>query len=173
MRTDMTVAALSVAAALALSPCHARSACAQAANVGRIEGTVTDSIHVRPLAGVRVLAIGTGANANVRGATTSDSAGRYRIDSLAAGRYMLGLESPLLDSLEIALPPREAVVAAGGAAVVHLALPPAAKLRAAVCPGVALPAGTGAIFGHVVSAETEGPAPGIVVAIQWRELNVD
>ena len=58
-------------------------------------------------------------------------------------------------------------------ATLDLALPSAAKLRAAVCPGVSLSPKTGAIFGRVVSAETEGPLAGVQIAMQWRDLDLD
>jgi hypothetical protein len=103
----------------------------------------------------------------------SDSAGRYHIDSLPIARYIVGLESALLDSLELTLSPREANVTADPTATLDLALPSAAKLRSAVCPGAALPPETGVVFGHVVSAESENPLAGVTVAMSWRELGVD
>jgi hypothetical protein len=146
---------------------------AQEVRHGRLVGTVLDSVFVRRLAGVRVVAVGEGDRANVQGSATSDSLGFYRIDSLPAGRYTVGFESPLLDSLEITVSPREATVAPGGTATVDLALPPAAKLRAAVCPGVTLPPETGAIVGHVVSAENEGSLSGATIAMSWHDLSFD
>jgi hypothetical protein len=162
-----------LALAVALCGVVARTARAQAANAGRLDGTVTDSVHARPLTGVRVQALGVESPERMRGAATTDSSGQFRIDSLPPGRYMVGFESPLLDSLEMALPPHAVTIEAGRSATVDLAMPPAAKLLAAICPGVALAPGRGAIFGHVVSAETESSAPGMVVAIAWRELGVD
>jgi hypothetical protein len=159
-------------AAVALALCVARPSHAQSADTGRLEGTVTDSVHARPLAGVRVVAVGTDSLSATLRATTSDSAGRYHIDSLSAGRYVVGFESPLLDSLELTVSPREATLASGTATTLDLALPPAAKLRAALCPGVALPAGTGVIVGHVVSAESESPLPGTEIAMQWHDIGV-
>src|SRR5919107_2317830 len=171
MRFRMTPIRLLVA--LALVPCLARPASAQADRNGRIEGTVTDSVRARPLAGGRVLAVNAGSPADAPATAVTDSAGRYHIDALRAGRYTVGFESPLLDSLEIAPPVRAGEVAPGGTATVNLAVPPAAKLRAAVCSGAPLPAETGAIFGHVVSAETESPLAGAEVALAWWERSVD
>lgn len=151
----------------------ARAAEAQSDGRGRVEGVVFDSVHTRPLAGVRVLAVGTGVRTDVRGNAISDSAGRYEIDSLAPGLYMVGFESPLLDSLEIVLPPRKAEVAPGSVATVDLAMPPTAKIRAAVCPAGTLTENTGAIFGHVVSAETESSLAGVTIGMAWREIAVD
>jgi hypothetical protein len=142
-------------------------------NQGRVVGVVFDSVHARPLAGAHVVAVGTGAQSELRREATSDSSGRYVIDSLPLGRYIVGFESALLDSLEVALSPREATVAPGQVATLDLALPSAAKLRSAVCLGVALPADTGVIYGHVVSAETESPLAGVEVAMVWRDLDVE
>jgi Carboxypeptidase regulatory-like domain len=167
------VAPIRLLAVLTLALCVARPSHAQADRGGRIDGTVTDSVRARPLAGVRVVAVGVQSPDVMRGAAITDSAGRYHIDALPAGRYMVGFESPLLDSLEIALPGRAAEVAPGGSAAVNLAVPPAAKLRAAVCSGAALPSGTGAVYGHVVSAESESPLSDAVIALAWWERTVD
>jgi hypothetical protein len=146
---------------------------AQTDQRGRLEGTVTDSVHTRPLAGVRVVALAANAPADGRRAAATHSRGRYRIDSLRPGRYLVGLESALLDSLEITLAPREVAVAEGSVATTDLALPPATKLRSAVCSGAALPADRGVLYGHVVDAATEAPLAGAVVTVAWRELTVD
>jgi len=156
-----------------LALCVAPRAYAQSDPVGRAEGVVYDSVHARPLASAHVVAAGTGAQSEVRREATTDSLGRYHIDSLPLGRYVVGLESPLLDSLEVTLSPREANLTASPIATLDLALPSAARLRSAVCLGAALPAQTGAIIGQVVSAETESPVPGVVVAMVWHDINVD
>jgi hypothetical protein len=151
----------------------AQAAGAQAVPSGRLEGTVTDSVHARPLAGVRVVALGVDGRAESRGAASTDSSGRYRIDSLPPGRYRVGFESPLLDSLEITLTPREVTVSQGSAATTDLALPSAAKLRSAVCSGATVPADKGVLYGHVVDAASEAPLAGAVVVAAWREMTVD
>jgi hypothetical protein len=140
---------------------------------GRVEGVVFDSVHAKPLVGVRVVAVGLGAQFEARREATSDASGRYRIDSLPSGRFAVGFESALLDSLEVALSPREANITAGQVATLDLAVPSPAKLRSAVCLGATLPAETGVIVGHVVNAETEDPLAGVTIAMQWRDLGVD
>jgi hypothetical protein len=169
----MRIASVVQGTAAALTLCVARAAHAQTDHSGRIEGAVTDSVHARPLTGVRVVAAGVGSVSALRGDAITNATGQFRIDSLAPGRYMVGFESPLLDSLEIVLPPREVTVAPNSAATIALALPSAAKLRAAVCPKVDLTSGTGAVYGHIVNAETENPLPDVTVAIAWRERDVD
>jgi hypothetical protein len=137
----------------------AQPGAAQTERRGKLTGTVTDSIHARPLVGVRVVALAADARPDSRRAASTDSLGRYRIDSLRPGRYLVGLESPLLDSLEITLTPREVAVADGAIATADLALPPAARLRSAVCSGVTLPSDKGVLYGHIVDAATEAPSP--------------
>jgi hypothetical protein len=153
--------------------CISRPARAQSESTGHIEGSVFDSVHVRPLVGAHVIVAGTGAQAAVRRDVLSDSAGRYHLDSLPLGRYIVGFESELLDSLEVTLSPRAANLTAVPVAAIDLALPPAAKLRSAVCFGATLPAETGVILGHVVNAETDGPLGGVTISMQWRDLSVD
>ena len=158
---------------LALSFCLSQSARAQDVGSGRLEGRVVDSARARPLVSARVVAVGPDAKEGASGAALTDASGRYRIDSLPPGRYVVGFESPVLDSLEITVAPREVVISAGKTATVDLALPPATKLRSALCPGVALPPQTGVIYGHVVNTETEGPLSGAVLAMAWRERDFD
>ena len=164
---------LRLGALVAFMLAMAQNADAQGEHVGRVEGVVFDSVHTRAIVGAHVVAVGTGSRAEVRSDATTDSIGRYRIDSLPLGRYVVGFENALLDSLEVTLSPREVTVGPGQVATLDLALPSATKLRAAVCPGVALASETGVIFGHVVSAETESPLVGVVLAMAWRELGVD
>ena len=160
-------------ALLALSVCLSRSAEAQDDRPGHLEGRVIDSARARPLVGARVVAVGPDTRESVSGAAVTDTGGRYRIDSLPPGRYVVGFESPVLDSLELTLAPRAVVIAAGQTATIDLGLPPAMKLRGALCPGVPLPPQTGVIYGHVVDTETEAPLSGAVLAMSWGERDFD
>ena len=162
-----------LAASVALWGLLPRPTHAQDTAIGRLDGTVTDSVHSRPLPGVRVIALGTESPERMRGEATTGRDGGFQIDSLPPGRYMVGFESPLLDSLEISPPPRAVTIEPARAATVELALPPATRLRAAVCPGITLPPGTGAIYGRVVNAESDDPLGGVTVALSWRELGFD
>ena len=174
MRHSILAPRMRLCLLFALTTCLSRPSAAQLdVSPGRLEGQVIDSTHARPLSGTRVVAFSADPRVDASGAAITDSAGRYHIDSLPAGRYAVGFESPLLDSLEINVSSREVVVTRARTATLDLALPPAAKLRAAVCPGVALPPETGAIVGYVTSAETESPLPGATIAMAWKELGFD
>jgi hypothetical protein len=161
MRNTLALLALAAAA----TPLRAQS-------TGRIEGVVTDSAHARWPEGASLLAIRTEPPEHSGGATV-DNRGRYRIDSLPAGRYMVELASPFLDSLEIMLPPREVTVEAGRATKLDFAFPSGRTLRAGACPGVALGAGTGALLGRVVDADTDAPLADARVVVAWHEMTID
>ena len=160
-------------ALIVLSLGLSQSAEAQADRFGRLEGRVLDSARARSLVGARVVAVGPDASESVSGAAVTDTSGRYRIDSLAPGRYVVGFESPMLDSLEITLAPRAVVIVAGQTVTIDLGLPPSMKLRGALCPGVPLPPQTGVIYGRVVDSETEAPLSGAVLAMSWGERDFD
>lgn len=159
--------ALALAALAAAAPLRGQSA------PGRLEGTVVDSVRMRGLAGANVLAIRVDPAAPHSAGARTDARGRYRIDSLPAGRYMVELTSAMLDSLEIILPPREVTIEPGRAARADFGLPSGRTLRAAACPGVPLAAGKGAIVGRIADAERDAPLAGARVVLAWREVSVD
>ena len=143
------------------------------AQSGRLEGTIVDSVHARGLAAASVLVIRTDSGAAFSSGATTDGRGRYRVDALPPGRYIVEFSSSFLDSLEILLPPRELTIEAGRTTRADFALPSGQTLRAAACPGVALPSGAGALVGRVLDADTEAPLADARVVVAWRELSVD
>ena len=140
---------------------------------GRIEGAVVDSMHGRPLATAMVLVTRLTPEPAIWFSAVTDARGRFRLDTLPAGRYTVVLAHPLLDSLELTLPSKEVELAEGGHAQLALALPSGATLRAIACPGVTLPPGTGVLLGQVMDADTEQPLADAVVAVSWSDLAVD
>ena len=160
--------------AFAVFPWLADPLRAQGVPTGRLEGTITDSVHSRPLSGAPVLAIRVDpAQPPVSSGATTDARGRFRLDTLPVGRYMVEFSSPFLDSLEMIFPPREVVIAGGQTSRLEFAIPSGRTLRAAACPGVQLPEETGAMVGRVLDADTERPLPGASVVTSWTELTVD
>ena len=146
---------------------------ARAQATGSIEGTITDSVHARPLAGASVRATRLGVEPETTLAASTDARGRFRFDRLAEGRYAVGFLSDLLDSLEYGAPVPHVSVVAGRTAHVDLAVPSGAALRAAACPGVKFPARTGALLGHVTDASTERPLAAARLLVAWTELTID
>ena len=163
-----------VIALLAAAPATLRAQGASApSGTARVEGRVRDSLpgHTLDSALVQLVRLegGTGALTSVR--TRAD--GRFRFDSLAAGRYAVSFSTDFLDSLALVVPDRLVDVPDGARIEITLATPSAATLRAAACPGTPLARGRGAVVGAVTDAATERPVPAAMVVVAWSDLTVD
>jgi hypothetical protein len=145
----------------------------QAPPHGRIEGEIVDSVHSRPLDGALVMATRLSPAPAQFFSAVTDSKGRFRFDTLAAGRYSVGFSVGFFDSLDVVLPPQELTLADGEQRHIELTTPSGATLRAAACPGLTLPPGKGAVVGDVTDADSDKPAAGAHVIIQWSELSLD
>ena len=148
----------------------ARPAAAGAA----ITGAVHDSLARRPLAGALVQLVSAGEGASVSRAVTADSLGRFRFDSVPAGRYAVGFLHPVLDSLGIESPARQVTVAHEGTVQLDLATPSPARLRGAVCgppDRTGETSGRGSIIvGFVRDARDGRPVANADVTVEWLEL---
>lgn len=158
--------------ALALLVCAAPPLAAQR-TTGRIEGQVTDSVHMSALADAEVTATRVGTARETTYVAKTDRRGRFRFDSLDAGRYAMRFASPLLDSLQYGGTATLVDVPVDGSARAALAVPSGETLRSLACPGVVFPAGTGALLGIVSDAETAKPLAGAQVAVAWSKLELD
>jgi len=141
--------------------------------MGRIEGQVVDSVHASPLANAQVTASPVGTARDTTFYARTDNRGRFRFESLDAGRYAMRFSSPMLDSLQYGGSAPIVDVAADRATRVELAVPSGATLRALACPGVAFTEGTGALLGLVTDAESGKPLVGAQVAVAWSDLAID
>jgi hypothetical protein len=146
---------------------------AQAPAGARIEGVVTDSVYARPASGATVLLTRITPEPSEFRSTLTDDKGRFRFDSLVAGRYSIAYATDYLDSLNVAIPPREVALSVGQTARMNFATPSGATLRRAACPGLVLPRGQGAVVGKVSDADTDQPLTTARVAVSWNELSVD
>ena len=131
-----------------------------------ISGVVIDSLNGRYLAGADVIVQGAKA------ALTTDSAGRFHIDSLVPGTYQVGVFHPLLDTLGISLATQPFHVGADSASYIVLAIPSASTIIRAQCKVRPRAQGTSAVIGRVEDPETLQPVPGAEVSIAWTELEV-
>ena len=109
---------------------------AQDAAPGRLEGIVTGGGASRTQS-VTVAVARLEPEPLIVRVTRTDSLGRYRIDTLPAGRYLLDVTSALLDSLQLAISAREVRVTAGETVRVDITLPSEATLRAAALESAA------------------------------------
>ncbi|HEX6021975.1 MAG TPA: carboxypeptidase-like regulatory domain-containing protein, partial [Solirubrobacter sp.] len=146
---------------------------AQTPGTGTIAGTITDSTRAKPAVGATVLLTRLSPEPSELRTTVTDEKGRFRFDTLVAGRYSVAFATDYLDSLSINMPPREVSLASGRLERVDFATPSGATLRAAACPRLKLSTGQGAVIGDVANADTDQPLGGAQVAVSWIELAVD
>jgi hypothetical protein len=167
-----TLAALMLAAAPFASaqqkPANPGPATTAGAPAGKasIVGVVVDSLNGRYLAGAEVLVEGA------RASLTTDSVGKFRIDSLAPGNYQVGVFHPLLDTLGIALATQPFHVGADSVSYVVLSVPSAPTIIRNSCKIRPRQQGRSAVIGHVVDAETTEPVAGAEVSLAWTQFEV-
>lgn len=135
---------------------------------GSIIGLVVDSLYGRPLVGAQISVEGVNSQA------FTDSTGRFRVDSVPAGRYRIGVFHPLLDSLELSIASPPLAVAAGKTLSVIFATPSAATFVRLSCGDMAVDTmagiGRAVLIGHVLDAETDAPAAGVRVSLHWIDI---
>lgn len=136
---------------------------AQAQSVS-VSGTVRDSVAGTPLSGAIVQIVADSANATPLMAI-SDSAGRYRIDGVARGRYVISFLHPLLDSLTLE-PLLHSLEVGSSALTVNLATPSGLRLRNVFCKTNS----GGALVGVVRSATDGQPLPSVSVVAEWVDV---
>ena len=163
--------ALASAAALALLITATRSGASQSA-VGTVAGTIREQIASRSVRAATVSLVRLQSESDVTLSTRPDGDGRFRFDSLPAGRYLMQVSTPTLDSLDLALPARELTVSSGKTTRADLTLPFGSALRDVVCRSSHLGPGTVVLAGRVLEADTEQPIGGAQVIAAWSEVSV-
>src|SRR4051794_18539612 len=101
--------------------------------LARLRGRVFDSVTALPLIGARVELVNADDRTHIVFSTTSDSLGRFVVDSVARGRYIAGFLHPMLDSLGLALAQRPLTVSVDGDVPVDLAVPSPERIESALC----------------------------------------
>jgi hypothetical protein len=131
-----------------------------------IVGVVFDSLHGRYLADAEVIIEGAAPRAR------TDSLGRFRVDSLPAGTYQVGVFHPLLDTLSIALATQPFRLSGDSVSIVALSVPPAATIIARSCSARPRTYGNSAVIGQVIDPETLEPISGADISLAWVEFEV-
>lgn len=145
---------------------------AQTRGVGRVAGTVFDSIAGRPLRGAVVQLVSTEDGVNFTRGVTSDAFGEFAIPDVPAGRFVIGFQHAMLDSLGFESPARAIAVREGASTSIDLAIPGPVALRAAVCGAPSsLQTGT-LIVGYVREARTGKALDSAAVTGEWLEYSV-
>jgi hypothetical protein len=141
---------------------------AQAAPPARLMGTVVDSLHGgRALTGGAMVLMPGNRYANV------DNSGQFVFDSVPAGSYRLALLHPMLDSLDLTLPPAPVTVGSWDTRVAYT-VPAVRGLHRLVC-GSEAPEGAGLVIGTVprpasTAASASGP---LSVRAEWTDMVVE
>jgi hypothetical protein len=173
LAASVTALALGPHAAGAQQP--APPAGASGALRGAVHGVVYDSLARAPLAGATVQVVPYVPDGDLLGgrSVAADSAGAFRIDALAPGRYLVGFDHPRLDLLRVALAPRLVELGPGGDAVrVDLGLPGLAPPPAAGCGWLAAPDdSSGLLAGRIRDAADGAPVAHATVVLTWAELS--
>ncbi|MDX2184002.1 MAG: carboxypeptidase regulatory-like domain-containing protein [Gemmatimonadaceae bacterium] len=145
------------------------SADAASAGGARVSGSIVDSLASKPLASA-VVQIVSATDARVARTATTDVSGQFVFDGVAAGRYLLGVSHPSLDSLGVALP-LVAFTAGDDDLRLTLGTPSALTLRRTMCGG------SGADVAAVILARVRGASDGLPrvpaqVRATWTEVVV-
>lgn len=143
-----------------------------AAQRATVFGTVYDSLNARPLAGADVQMASSDLHGGVLHGR-SDSRGRFQIDRVPAGEYLVGFTHPFLDSLGLEAPPRTVVVYEQTAQLQFaLAIPAALSIRAQLCPATSPVDSSGLMLGLLRDADTDARLDGGIVFLEWTEVVV-
>jgi hypothetical protein len=146
---------------------------------GRIEGTARAGAGSRPPREVEITLTRVEPEPVITRTTTADSLGRWHVDSLEPGRYLMEVSSPLLDSLQLAIGAREIRIAGGDTVRAELALPSEAAVHSALLEAAEAPAaesvdtttgallltGTASVAGRVTGATNE-PVAGVQLSVR-------
>lgn len=131
-----------------------------------IMGIVVDSLNGGYLAGAEVIVEGAKVT------LTTDSLGRFEIDSLTPGTFQVGVFHPLLDTLGVSLATQPFHVGPDSLSIVRLGVPSAETIIARTCEARFRPKGTSAVIGHVVDPETLQPVADAEVSLAWTSIEV-
>jgi protocatechuate 3,4-dioxygenase beta subunit len=162
MRSAILIAFSMTAAVVALGA-GAQTPAGPSAGFATIEGVALDSLHSDYLRGALIAVEGANATA------ITDSLGRFRLDSVPPGLRRISVVHPTLDTVGIALQTPPIQLSAGQHLHLDLATPSARTVVMARCTSAERVIGTHALFGLVQFAETEAPAAGAKVLLEWVE----
>jgi hypothetical protein len=170
--------ALSVSALLAGRDARAQAtppAAGPRATAARValEGVAWDSLSGVPLSGAVVQMVSASDLAGTSRTTTSDSLGRWRIDSLLPTTYVLGYFHPTLDALGLQPPSFKVLVQGDSVARLDFAIPGPTRMRTLLCGARQGSDSSGGIVGVLRDAESEMPVSKASISVSWRELVID
>ena len=162
----MFACALTPVAVSAQTPSSSASRTSAAQSFAIIEGVVRDNLHRDYLRGAILTVEGAKAGA------VSDSLGRFRLDSVPPGTRRIEVEHPLLDTLGIRLRTEPLELSAGQRLPLDISTPSPEGLVSIKCTASEQTTGPGVMLGFVQFAESEAPAAGARVSLDWVDYEV-
>jgi hypothetical protein len=136
------------------------------ATIGSVRGEVFDSLIGRPLGGAHVRVRGTALGA------TTDRRGHFRLDSVPAGRRVLVLDHPSLDSAGLSDLPWPVEVVDGQTTQAILTVPSLHTFAMRACRAL-ISGDSGIVFGAVRDATTGVRLSGARVTVSWVRVERD
>jgi Carboxypeptidase regulatory-like domain len=127
-----------------------------------LQGFVTDSVHNTALINATVTIEGTSRTVPV------DADGKYRIDSIPAGKHRVLVKHPLLDTLGFVMRTPEYPFGANESHELDLAVPSGERIAGALCTPAQRTRGPAVMVGFVRDPDTNGPALGAKVQLVYQ-----
>ena len=165
MTRILIVVGIACALTGAVSDARAQAA-ASHAEPATISGVALDSIRGGYLRNAVISVRGTDRH------TLTDSAGRFRIDSVSPGEHSLLIRHALLDSVGLSVVTRPQTILPGQSISMVVSTPAPATVMSAKCPSATRLPGRSVIVGSVFDAQTDDPSTGAQVTAEWTELQL-
>ena len=165
MRRFIVVIGTVCALTAALSDVRAQATSSQP-ELATISGVALDSIRGGYLRNAVISVRGTDRH------TLTDSAGRFRIDSIPPGERSLLIRHALLDSVGLSVVTRPQAILPGQSISMVVSTPAPATVMSAKCPSATRQSGRSVIVGSVFEAQTDDPSTGAQVTAEWTELQL-
>ena len=165
MRRFTVVIGTVCALTAALSDVRAQATPSQP-ELATISGVALDSIRGGYLRNAVISVRGTDRH------TLTDSAGRFRIDSVSPGEHSLLIRHALLDSVGLSVVTRPQTILPGQSISMVVSTPAPATVMSAKCPSATRLPGRSVIVGSVFDAQTDDPSTGAQVTAEWTELQL-
>src|SRR5262245_43971622 len=142
-----------------------------------ITGRIYDSVAKAPLFGATVQLVPSKLGSMPPMQATTDSGGKYALNGVPAGAYVLGFYHSVLDSIGIEPPFVRIEVGGGGtdkptSLRVDLGVPGAARIIAAACGPPRDSNAAGMLAGHLYDATSRNAVRGGTVVAEWQRVGL-
>lgn len=137
----------------------------QPQSLGRIQGTLFDSLTMKPVAGANVMLMSSGRSAR------SDSRGRFAFDSVSTGQHEIGFSAPALDSAGLGVMGRTVTIAPNQSVKANLATPSFRTFWSNRCNASnTLGPDSTIMWGTIRDAATDSLRGGVTTLFRWFDL---